>query len=53
MINVHLDTGYACTDWMLKYIQKYANILAIFNAHQFIRLTIIYLNILTALCFTD
>jgi len=48
MINVHLDRGYARTDWMLKHIQKYANILAIFNAYQFIRLTIICLNTLTA-----
>jgi len=35
MINVHLDIGYTHNDWMLKYIQKYANILAIFNTYQF------------------
>ena len=45
--------GYAHIDWMLKYSHKYANILAIFNVHQFIRLIIIYINTLTALCFTD
>jgi hypothetical protein len=45
--------GYAHTDWMLKYIHKYANILAIFNANQFIKLIIIYINTLTVLCFTD
>ena len=50
---MHLATNYACIDGMLQYIHKYANVLAIFNAHQITSLTIIYLNPLTALCFTD
>ena len=50
---MHLDTGYVPIDWMLKYIHKYANILAIFNPHKLIRLIIIYLNPWTALCFIE
>lgn len=53
LIDVHLAAHNACIDGMLQYIHKYANVLAIFNAHQITRLIIIYLIPLTALCFMD
>jgi hypothetical protein len=50
---VNLATGYARIDLTLKYMNKYANISAKFNAYQIITLLIIYQNLFTALCFMD